>query len=85
MSVRELFSLKPGDKFIADWHKDDNPKYHRFNMEEMIVASNDGNTLTTEDCVEFYTSEIIHNNWDINELDLSRGSCFFYYPINIEE
>lgn len=76
LSIRDLFAMKPGDKYRVYWAKDDDPQYVRLNYDTQTVLSNDGETLTDGD-YDWYLSEA-HDDLDNNVLDTSRGLAYFY-------
>lgn len=77
LAARDLFNLKPGDKFIVYWAKDDDKSYVRLDYEVQEVAEITGDTLyVTDPDYEWGRSEIVDPNR--NELDTGRGTAYFY-------
>jgi len=76
LPVGELFKLKPGDRFVAYWAKDDDPRDIRINYETLTVEANDGKTITDNGGFDWYTDEIVDPNG--NQLNTSRGYAYFY-------
>lgn len=77
LSIKELFNLKPGEKFIVYWAKDDDPRDVRLNYKTQIITSNDKETITVDDLgYEWYKTECPDE--EDNLLDTSRGYAYFY-------
>lgn len=80
MPVKELFKLKPGEKFRVTWAKDDDEENgSRLNYTLQTVKSNaNGIILENSGGYEWTKDEIISR--DRNQLDTSRGIAYFFYP-----
>ena len=77
LPIRKLFNLKPGDKYVVYWAKDDNPRDVRLDHE----------VQTVEEVTETSVFPTDHGYiWDLgkapdlddNELDTGRGYAYFY-------
>ena len=76
LPAKELFKLKPGDKFVVYWAKDDDSQYVRMNYKTQVVKTNDGKTLEAK-------GDWIWEKEDFPDLkenlcDTSRGYAYFY-------
>lgn len=76
LPVKKLLALRPGDKFVVYWAKDDDPQYVRLNYKTQVVAKIIEGGIRTVDNYDWYHSEIVEP--DSNELDTSRGIATFF-------
>jgi predicted nucleic-acid-binding Zn-ribbon protein len=78
LPAKDLFKMKPGDRFRAYWCKDDNEENCRLNYTVMEVKSNkNGVILCKDEWYSFYEDEIIAPEENILDL-YSRGYCYLY-------
>lgn len=77
--IRRLFDLKPGDRYVVYWAKDDDHQDVRLDHVTQTVASNDSTTLQpTDDGYEWYLEECDRLDPEHNMLDTGRGYAYFY-------
>lgn len=74
----EFFALKPGDRFVVFWAKDDSPSDVRLNYEEQVVASvgSDGTIYPTDAGYEWSLRE--RTSPRENVLNTSRGYAYLF-------
>lgn len=77
LKMRDFVQLKPGDRFVVYWAKDDNPAYVRLDYTVQEVGKNDGSCILTEHGeYDWDFSKVA--DLDDNMLDTSRGHAYFY-------
>jgi hypothetical protein len=81
LPAKEFFTLKPGDKFVVYWAKDDDPERVRLDYETQTVDSveRNGKEVTifpTDAGYEWSSSETCAAGENV--LDTSRGYAYLY-------
>jgi len=82
LPARDFFALKPGDKFVVYWAKDDDPANVRLNFEEQTVDAVERDStggaiiFPTDEGYEWSTDEMCSPGESC--LDTSRGYAYLY-------
>lgn len=77
LPIKKLFELKPGEKFVVYWAKDDSDDDIRLDFAEQAVGSIDGETLRAEDA-GYEWSIGKQTDMEDNMIDTSRGYAYFF-------
>jgi len=85
LPISELFQLKPGEKFVVFWAKDDNMRDIRLKYETHSIESTfegfegkDPGFFSGDGHYAWYKHEWCEEDGSSNMLDTSRGYAYFF-------
>lgn len=79
LTIKDLFKLKPGDKYVVYWAKDDKADDVRLNYETLEVETNVGGCIMSRSYAWYIKQAIDKNS---NQINTARGTAYFYRSTN---